>query len=70
MTFFMGGQQPGELEAGVVAALFSVSFSVASGGLITLLLTAWIDSRYPALHAYRSGSPVEEESHSLSPDPL
>ena len=56
MIFFMGGPQLGELEAGVVAALFGVSFSVVSGGLITLLLTAWIALRYPALRAYRSGS--------------
>lgn len=56
----MGGPQLGELEAEVVAALFGVSFSVVSGGLITLLLTAWIASKYPALRAYRSGLPVDE----------
>ncbi len=55
-AFYVGGPQLGELEAGGVAALFGVSFSVASGGIITLLLTAWIASRYPALRAYRSGS--------------
>ena len=55
-AFYAGGTQLGELEAGGGAALFGVSFSVASGGIITLLLTAWIASRYPALRAYRSGS--------------
>ena len=59
-TFIMGGPQLGELEAGVVAALFGVSFSVVSGGIITLVLTAWIASQYPALRAYRSGLPVGE----------
>ncbi len=44
MIFFMGGPQLGELEAGVVVALFGASLSVITGGLgclIAVALTAW-----------------------------
>ncbi len=44
MIFFMGGPQLGELEAGVVAALFGAPLSVMTGGLgclIAVALTAW-----------------------------
>jgi MFS family permease len=44
MIFFMGGPQLGELEAGVVAALFSAPLSVVVGGigcLVAVALTAW-----------------------------
>ncbi len=44
MIFFMGGPQLGELEAGLVAALFSAPISVVTGGLGCLLavaVTAW-----------------------------
>ncbi|MEW5985112.1 MAG: MFS transporter [Chloroflexota bacterium] len=54
MIFFMGGPQLGELEAGLVAAAFGASFSIVSGGLATVLLTAWVAWRYPWLRRYRS----------------
>jgi MFS family permease len=44
MIFFMGGPQLGELEAGLVAALFSAPISVVTGGigcLIAVAVTAW-----------------------------
>ncbi len=44
MIFFMGGPQLGELEAGLIAALFSAPISVITGGLGCLLavgVTAW-----------------------------
>lgn len=54
MVFFMGGPQLGELEAGVVASLLGVSLAIFSGGLATVLLTAWIAWRYPGLRTYTS----------------
>jgi MFS family permease len=44
MIFFMGGPQLGELEAGLMAAMFSAPISVITGGLGCLIavgLTAW-----------------------------
>ncbi len=54
MIFFIGGPQLGELEAGLVAAAFGVSFSVVSGGIITVLLTLWVAARFPMLRGYRA----------------
>ena len=44
MIFFMGGPQLGELEAGLMAAMFSAPISVITGGigcLIAVGVTAW-----------------------------
>ena len=52
MIFFMGGPQLGELEAGLVAALFSAPVSVITGGigcLIAVAVTAW---KAPTLRKY------------------
>src|SRR5262249_35508224 len=38
MIFFMGGPQLGEFEAGTLARVTSVPFSVVSGGVATILL--------------------------------
>ncbi|MCZ7547184.1 MAG: MFS transporter [Anaerolineae bacterium] len=54
MIFFMGGPQLGELEAGLVAAAFGAPFAIFTGGLATVLLTAWIAWRYPGLRRYTS----------------
>lgn len=51
MIFFMGGPQLGELEAGLVAALFSAPVSVITGGLgclIAAAVTAWKAPMLPA----------------------
>lgn len=53
MIFFQGGPQLGNLEAGIVAALFGAPFAVISGGIATILLvlvTAW---QVPELREYR-----------------
>ncbi len=47
MVFFIGGPQLGELEAGIVASLFSplalgVTVSVVSGGVATILVVALV----------------------------
>ena len=52
--FFMGGPQLGELEAGVVAAIFGVPFAIVSGGLATIAMTGWIAWKYPRLRRYTS----------------
>jgi hypothetical protein len=52
MIFFMGGPQLGELEAGLVASLLGVPFAIFSGGLATVLLTAWIARRYASLRTF------------------
>lgn len=57
MIFFMGGPQLGELEAGLVATLFAstvagVTFSVVSGGLATIAITAAIAAAAPMIRRY------------------
>ena len=57
MIFFMGGPQLGELEAGLVASLFAstvvgVTFSVVSGGILTILVTAAIAAAAPIVRRY------------------
>lgn len=59
--FFMGGPQLGELEAGLVAALFGVPFAIVSGGLATVVMTGVIAWRYPRLRRYTSATLVEEQ---------
>jgi MFS family permease len=53
MIFFMGGPQLGELEAGLVASAFGVSFAIVSGGIATMLLVGWIAWKYDDLREYR-----------------
>lgn len=54
MLFFMGGPQLGELEAGLVAGVFGAPFAIVSGGVATVLLTAWVAWKYPRLRTYES----------------
>jgi MFS family permease len=61
--FFMGGPQLGEVEAGVVAQLFSTPFAIISGGIGCLAALAWISRRWPQLRAYN----VEEALTSTAP---
>ena len=56
MIFFMGGPQLGELEAGLVAAVFSVPVAIFTGGLATVFLTGWIAWRYPSLRNFTRDS--------------
>lgn len=57
MMFFMGGPQLGELEAGLVAALFGAPFSIVTGGIATVLITAWVAWKYPTLRQYQDSAP-------------
>lgn len=52
MVFFMGGPQLGELEAGLVAAVFSAPVAIFTGGIASVLLTGWIAWKYPELRNY------------------
>ena len=61
MVFFMGGPQLGELEAGLVAALFGAPVAIVTGGLATVLLTGIIAWRYPRLRNYENVDSVEAE---------
>jgi MFS family permease len=67
MMFFMGGPQLGELEAGVVASALGVPFSIVSGGVATVLLTAWVAWQYPRLRTYTSDTAAEFAAHEPAP---
>ncbi len=66
MIFFMGGPQLGELEAGLVASAFGVPLSIVTGGLATVLLTAWVAWKYPRLRAYTSEHAAEYANQSAA----
>ncbi len=60
MIFFMGGPQLGEVEAGLVAALFAsaavgATVSVVSGGIATLLVAALVALVAPVVRDYEPG---------------
>jgi MFS family permease len=57
--FFISGPQLGELEAGFVADLTSVSTSIASGGVACLLVVALIAIKVPTLRTFRKAEAVE-----------
>ncbi len=54
MIFFMGGPQLGNLEAGVVAALFGAPFSVISGGIATVIAVIAVAWLVPQLRHYQN----------------
>ena len=56
--FFMGGPQLGEMEAGLVAQLFSTPFAIVSGGVGCLLAVAWVARRWPMLRQYNGDEPL------------
>jgi MFS family permease len=62
MIFFMGGPQLGEVEAGLVAAVFGVPFAIFTGGVATVLLTGWIAWQYPRLRNYKAGDYVNMDT--------
>jgi MFS family permease len=53
------GPELGELEAGMVASLFGAPFAIVTGGLATLLLTAWVAWRWADIRRYTN--PVVEQ---------
>jgi hypothetical protein len=57
--FFMGGPQLGEVEAGVVAQLFSAPFAIISGGIGCLLAVGWISRRWPQIRRYNGDETVK-----------
>ena len=61
MMFFMGGPQLGELEAGLVAAIFGAPFAIFSGGIATVLLTGWVAWRYPSIRRYNNATDLKRK---------
>ena len=57
-VFFMGGPQLGEVEAGVVAALFSVPFAIVSGGIGCIVAMGLIVWKWPQLLTYNKDEPA------------
>jgi MFS family permease len=51
-----GGPELGELEAGLVASVAGIPAAIVAGGLVTVVLTAWVAQRRPALRAYTGPS--------------
>jgi MFS family permease len=64
--FFMGGPQLGEMEAGIVAALFGVPFAIVSGGLATIVLTGYIAWKYPKLRDYTRAHMAEDRARAAT----
>lgn len=60
MIFFQGGPQLGELEAGLVAAVAGVPFSIVSGGIATMLLVALVAWQYPMLRRYQGDEAITD----------
>lgn len=54
MMFVMGGPQLGNLEAGIVAALWGAQFSVISGGVATVIAVGLIFWLAPLVRNYQS----------------
>jgi MFS family permease len=52
MVLAFGGPQLGEVESGLLAALMGVSFTIFTGGMITLFIVGWVAWRYPELRRY------------------
>jgi MFS family permease len=55
--FFQGGPQLGEVEAGIVAQLFSVPIAIISGGIGTILAVWFISRKWPQLRTYDGSEP-------------
>lgn len=59
MIFFVGGPHLGELEAGLVASLFGLQFSVISGGVACLVAVAWVARHWLVLWQYDTPPAVQ-----------
>ncbi len=57
--FIGASNQLGAFEAGLVAWLVSAPFAAVSGGLIALLISAWMTWKVPALRRYDAGESPE-----------
>lgn len=56
--FFFGGPQLGEVEAGIVAGLIGSPLAVITGGIATILVTAFIAYLTPTLRKYQGHETV------------
>lgn len=56
MIFFTGGPYLGEVEAGFLAALIGAPFSVAIGGVFTIIFTLVVAKVVPSLRRYKGNS--------------
>jgi hypothetical protein len=54
MIFWMGGPQLGEFQAGLLAALIGVQFSVVAGGVVTIVFVGIMALLVPALRKYQA----------------
>lgn len=66
MMFFMGGPQLGELEAGLVAAIWGTPFAIFTGGIATVLLTAWVAWQYPSIRTYYNADDLKRKNEALN----
>lgn len=69
MMFFMGGPQLGELEAGLVASVWSAPVSVVTGGIACMIATGWIAWRTPDLRRYVHDLSASQAGPSTPPAP-
>jgi hypothetical protein len=53
-----GGPRLGDVEAGTVAALFGETFSVVSGGIACVVLTAVLVAKVPSFLQYDARHPT------------
>ena len=53
-----GGPRLGDVEAGVVAAMFGEAFSVVSGGVVCVALAVGLAAKFPGFMRYDSRHPV------------
>jgi MFS family permease len=56
--FFQGGPQLGEVEAGIVATLFSVPISIITGGIGCIVAVFVIGRRWPEIVRYNGDEPT------------
>jgi MFS family permease len=66
MLFFVSGPQLGELEAGALAEVTTVRFSVVSGGLGCLAMAAAVWALSPRMRALRVAPPGAEAAEAAS----
>ncbi len=60
MLVVAGGPKLGDLEAGLVAAAFTPTISVISGGIACMVGAVVVAARYPELRRYRADLPAAE----------
>ena len=59
----MKGTQLGEFEAGIVAAALGVPFAIFTGGIATILLTAYVAWRFPSIRNYNNETDIVKEKN-------